>query len=228
MARAGPAGDAALRRREQARRRADQQRRHRRAGLRRRPGQRPRGRHVAGRHRHAGTSSSRRASTPGASGTSASGTLLAAAPAQGLRVRQAALHRLPALRRAAPAVPRVPRDVPAGGRRTCGSATRWRSRPGRPAARPGLRAGHPRRARPSELRRAVRRGARAAAGIPLLPRRRSATAGSSTGRTRRAYVAAGLPCWSRPRNWSLHHAEPFGPLDSRRAASTPRPSCSPR
>ena len=36
------------------------------------------------------------------------------APAQGLRVRQAAVHRLPALRRAAPAAPGVPGDLPAG------------------------------------------------------------------------------------------------------------------
>ena len=57
----------------EARRRADQHARHRRARLRRRPLQRPRRGDLPRRHASAGTSSSRRASTPGASGTSRSG-----------------------------------------------------------------------------------------------------------------------------------------------------------
>ena len=138
----------------------------------------------------------------------------AARPAhpQGVRVRQAALHRLPALRRPAAAAAGVPRDVPAGAATTCGSATRSPSQHrGDPlpeldfgpviSAREGRRAG-----------RAVRRGARRsrAAAAPRLAR---ATAASCPARTPRP-TSRPASVLEPPAHWSLHHAEPFGPLDS--------------
>jgi hypothetical protein len=65
------------------------------------------------------------------------------AHSKGLRVRQAAVHRLSPLRRPAPSVPRLPRDVPPG---LAGGAIRPPARgraPGRSAPRVGLRTGHP-------------------------------------------------------------------------------------
>ena len=139
--------------------------------------------------------------------------MAAARPAhpQGLRVREAALHRLPALRRAARAAPRVPGDLPAGAARPAFRPPARRRRPRRPAARAGLRPGDPARKAGGALR-PVRRGA-----SPAVRSRCSgvarATAGSSPGRTPRP-TSRRPPCWTPPTPWSLHHAEPFGPLDS--------------
>ena len=134
------------------------------------------------------------------------------APAQGLRVRQAALHRLPPLRGPAPAVPGLPGDLPAGGRvdplrppagrgqrrpspsRTSTSA-RSSTPPRRPTWAPQLRRGRPRRAASRST------GARVGDGA------------SSTPRTPRRTWPRPASC-SRPPTWSLHHAEPFGPIDS--------------
>ena len=119
-----PAGDAAVRRGVEAGRRAGQQPVARRAGLRRRPGQRPRGRHVARRPAGAATSSSRRASTPGASGTSPSGTLLAAHLRKGFeyaKQRCTAYPRYVVQRRLLPAFLEAYLPVRA---RACASATR--------------------------------------------------------------------------------------------------------
>ena len=153
------AGHAAVRRRRRARRRADQQPGDRRAGLRRRPRQRPQGRHHARRHRQAAPARAGGPQRLGHLGLQRLGRARRA-PEQGLRVRQAALHRLPALRRAARAAPGVPGDLPAGGAAACASATRSPSRRRRPAARPGLRPGDLARTKAAELARALRRGGR--------------------------------------------------------------------
>ena len=110
------------------------------SGLRRRPRHRRQGRHRRSPTPTSATSSSRRASTPGASGTSPTGTRSPAHLKQGLRVRQAALHRVPALRRPARAVRRVPRGLPARWSVACafGHPLAVDDRR-RPAARPGLR-----------------------------------------------------------------------------------------
>ena len=130
---------------EQAGRRADQRRRHRGAGLRRRPVQRPR----AAATTLADTGKRHFLEQEGLNAWGiwdfTQWDAARPAPAQGLRVRQAALHRLPALRRPAAAVARVPRA------RTC----RWSQdmRFGhplavaddrRPVAGAGLRSGDPR------------------------------------------------------------------------------------
>ena len=219
-----PAGEPAVRRRRGARRRAHQLARDRRAGLRRRARQRPQGRHDARRHRQAAPARAGGPQRLGRLGLLRLGRPRRA-PHQGLRVRQAALHRLPALRRAARAVPGVPRDVPAGGegpalrppaggrgRRTttCPTCTSARSSP---AARPPSCGEH--------WAAAVSGG-----GIPLyegtLAQGRFLD-GQDTSRVRRARAA----CSSRRRAGRCGTPSRSG-RSTRSCWSTPRPSCSRR
>ena len=218
-----PARDAAVGRRLAARRRAHPLRGDRLPRLRRRPGQRPQGRDVARRHRQA--------PLPRAGGPERLGRLgllevgrAGRPPHQGLRVRQAALHRLPALRRAARAGAGLPRDVPAGRQgpalRPPARGRAPRRRPARPALRPAHLRGQGRR--PA---RAVRRGRRRRR-HPALPRARSTRAASSTART--------PPRTPRPPRCSTRRrrgrcATPSRSGRSTRSSwSTARPSCSRR
>ena len=174
-------------------------------------GQRPRGRRPRSPTRAAGTSSSRKGSTPGASGTSASGTLLAQHVRKGFeyaKQRCTAYPRFVVQRRLLPAFLAAYLPVLAD-----------------------LRFGHPLAvAAPDDPLPELDFGpvisARKAAELAdqfdeALARRgrcrctaaRSATAGSWTARTPRP-TSRRRACWSRRRSWSLHHAEPFGPLDS--------------
>ena len=113
------------------------------------------------------------------------------APPEGLRVRQAALHRLPPLRRPAPAVPGFPGDVPPGHPVRSASATRWRSTVRRrPAARTGLRPGHPRHQGRRPGRRSWTRPCGAAVSLSI-----RGSVGDGTfldGQDTSAYVAPGL------------------------------------
>ena len=183
---------------------------HRGAGVRRRPVQRPRGGHVAGRPRAPPLP---RAGGPQRLGRVGLHPVAAARPAhpQGLRVRQAALHRLPALRRAAAAAPRVPGDLPAGAARPAFRPPARRRRPRRPAARAGLRPGDLRaQGRASSPTSSTRRSP--AGRFPLY--RGSLGDGRFVpGQDTAAYVAPAAVL-EPPTQWSLHHAEPFGPLDS--------------
>ena len=117
------------------------------------------------------------------------------APPQGLRVRQAALHRLPALRRPAASWSPTFLEMYLPVRRSpCGSATRSPSRdPRRPAARAGLRPADQRRqgrrARATQVDEAVRGGARPA--VPRLARRRPVPRRPGHLRVRRPGRAAG-------------------------------------
>ena len=146
------------------------------------------------------------------------------APAQGLRVRQAALHRLPALRRAAPAAPGLPRALPAGDR---GHAVRppagGRDRR-RPVAGAGLRAGDP-CPQGERADRAVRRGA-APAGLPLY--RGSVGDGRFLdGQDTAAYVAPACVL-EPPAQLVAAPRRAVRPAGLGGHASTPRRSCSPR
>ena len=137
---------------------------------------------------------------------------LAGAPAQGLRVRQAALHRVPAVRRPARAGRRVPRHVPA----------RRPLDPVRPPARGGAD-GDDRcpqldfgplitAAKADELRRAGRRGACDRGAVPLY--RGSLDHGRFLpGQDTSAYVAP-TTLLAPPGRSRLMHAEPFGPVDT--------------
>ena len=92
-----------------------------------------------------------------------------------------------------------------------GSVIRWRSRRRRPPAGPRLRPGDPRH-QGQRAGRSLRRGV-CAARHPDLPGHASATGASSTGRTPPPTSRRVRARRRRP-SWSLHHAEPFGPLDS--------------
>ena len=149
------------------------------------------------------------------------------APHEGLRVRQAALHRLPALRRAARAGPRVPRDVPAG---ACTSLRFGHplavDDPGDPLPEldfgPVISRRQGRRAAPTRSTRRSRGGAH-----PAATAARWATAGSSTGRTPSAYVAPA--CRAGAADAAGRCTTPSRSARSTRSSSsTPRPSCSPR
>ena len=206
------AGHPAVRRGRPARRGADPQRGHRRAGVRRRPGQRPPGGRVAGRHRPAAHARAGGAQHLGHLGLLASGTLLAAHLRKGFeyaKQRCTAYPRYVVQRRLFPAFLRCT----CRWSRRCGSATRSRSPT--PAIRcptwTSARSSTPAKAARPARARSTRRVP--GGGIPLyrgtLDRRRVPRRPGHLGLRR-----AGLPCWSRRRRWSLHHAEPFGPLDS--------------
>ena len=172
----GAARDAAGRRRLGALGRADPLARDRGARVRRRAVQRRPGRRAARRHRQAAHARAGGPQHLGHLGVLRLGDVLGD-PQEGLRVRQAALHRLPALRRAAQARRPVPRDVPAGAR---GCPLRAPAR-GRGGPRRGRRPARP-RLRPADLRgegrraRRERRGGPAPRGRAALPRRQGGRA----------------------------------------------------
>ena len=219
----GPAGDPRLRARRIAGRRAHPRRRHRLPRLRRRPRQRPQGRDDARRHRPP--------ALPRAGGPERLGDLgvHAVGPArrahqEGLRVRQAALHRLPPVRRAARHVRGVPADVPA--------------RRGEPEVRPPARGGAPRRSVPGAgLRAGDQRGQglRPALGVrpgralrrhPAGPPPASTRAGSSTGRTPRPTSPRPASCSRRPPGTCTTRSR--SARSTRSSSWTPSRSSSPR
>ncbi len=123
-----PAGDAAVGSGVQARRGAGQQRPARRAGVRRRPLERSRRRRPRSRTASAGTSSSRRVSTPGGSGTSGSGRCwpstsarASSTPSNGAPPTRASSYSAVCCRRSSRRISRC--------WTICGSATRWPSPP---------------------------------------------------------------------------------------------------
>ena len=213
MARAGPAGHAALRRRRGAvRARWSARRRSARwpssaAG--------PTAARSAARARStpaSGTCSSRRASTPGASGSSPTGTRLAAHLKKGFeygKQRCTAYPRFVVQRELVDQFLAMYLPVRAV---ASGSATRWPSTTDDdplPDAglRPGDQRGQGRGARRQGRRGAApRRGAAATAG-------RSPTAASCPARTPPP-TSRRSPCSPRPAPRRLMHAEPFGPVDT--------------
>ena len=178
---------------------------------------------VAGRHR-----STAHARAGGAQRLGHLGVLAVGPPgpahAQGVRVRQAALHGLSPLCRPAPPVPGLPGDVPAGGATSVQFGNPLAvEQPGRPAARTRLRAGHPCRQGRRALG-AVRRGGarRRHPALPGLGRRRTVPRRTghlglrrpvlrpaAAGRRGRSITPSRSARWTR--SWS----------------STPRPSCWP-
>ena len=217
----GTARHAAVRCRQHPRRRAHQRAGDRGAGVRRRSRQRPQGRDDPGRHRQAALPRAGGAERLGHLGLHRLGRP-GRAPEEGLRVRQAALHGLPALRRPARARARVPGDVPARRAVAALRSPAGRRDHVRPAARPRLRPGHPRH----QGRRAAGalRQCRQGRGASRCTTASSPTVASSTARTpartshplrcshRRATGRCSTP--SRSARWTAS------------SSSTPRTSCS--
>ena len=222
MKRAGPARDAAVRRRRGARRRPHQQPRDRRARVRRRPGQRPQGRHHAGRHRQAPPARAGGPERLGRLGLLRLGRARGP-PEEGLRLRQAALHRLPAVRRAARAVPAVPRDVPAGRPEPDLRPPAGRREPGRRLPVAELRPGHL-RVQGGRADRALRRRRRRR-GHPALPR--GAVAGPVPRRPGHRARTSPRPASSSRRSPGRCATPSRSGRSTRSCWSTPRPSCSP-
>ncbi len=154
-------------------------------------------------------SSNRRASTPGASGTTRTGSRSRRSSPNSSTTASSAARRIP-LRRPARAVRRVPRGLPAGRPHPQGGPPAGGGAAGRPLPGPRLR--------PVD-QCGQGQGAQRPGGGGDRPRRGSPAPGAARGRALpagpgpSAYVHP-VTLLNPPPSSPLHHAEPFGPVDT--------------